>query len=109
MELSETKPVHVGLPQGSVLEPTLFKLYMHDFGIKQPVKLAMYALYISHRDKNIALRRLQQPMPLVEDWHKWLKKLNIYKSKAMISREGEKPPEENILTHNHPVAWVKNY
>lgn len=57
------------------------------------------ALYMTHTEKDIALKRIQQCIPHIESWYNnWLMKLNTDKSKALlIDRSRNKPPEENVL------------
>ena len=72
--LSKTRIIPNGVPQGSVLSPTLFNLYMHDMPMphRDSIKLATYADDITitskHKRKEQATTEMQTYLDTLQMW-----------------------------------------
>jgi hypothetical protein len=88
-DISEEKPINAGVPQGSVLGPTLFNLYIHDMPQFAKTNLALYAddtaIYGHSYFAQAALlqNRLHLKIP-IEYFEKWELKLNETKTETII-------------------------
>ena len=86
---SGLKPITVGVPQGSIIGPTMFILYINDLSkVLQFSKPLMYAddtvLYVSSSNKRDVRKKLQIDLNNVERWCRENRlSLNVSKTKIM--------------------------
>ena len=90
---SRKKTLKKGVPQGGVLSPTLFLVFINDLVRDMPRKVqgAIYAddlvLWCSEEHLSTANYRLQQALNTLEGWTKqWLVRINPRKTTYIIAR-----------------------
>jgi retron-type reverse transcriptase len=90
-ELSTPRYMQAGVPQGSVLSPTLYNLYMNDIPQNPGVNLALFAddtcLYATDRKEGYVLRKIQRGLNSMAAWcEHWNIKVNEEKTRAINPR-----------------------
>lgn len=108
--LSLIKPILAGVPQGAMLSPLLFSVYISDIPIPQNSQTAIYAddtlLYSSDSNLNVAINRLQISLDDLIAWYKkWRIAINATKSEVKIFtlRRYNEPPKLKI--NNEEISW----
>jgi len=101
-QMSEVYPIHSGVPQGSVVSPTLFTIMINDLfnNCAPEIQHSLYAddgamWYCSHKITE-GVTKMQQALETLVEWsNRWGLNMSPQKTKAMIfSRSGTKqsPP-----------------
>ncbi len=88
---SSYRPLRFGVPQGSVLSPILFILFINDLSDCLPPSsyFSLYAddvaVWVQHPDVQVATRILQTALDRVEEWSsRWMLRLNPTKCEVTL-------------------------
>jgi hypothetical protein len=85
------------LPQGFVLSPVLYSLYINDDPVSPGTHLALFAdntgIYMTEKHGRCVLCRLQQGLPAVNSWcEHWNMKINEGKTQTICFSRRLKSP-----------------
>ena len=110
---SEWTEVTSGVPQGSILGPLFFIMYVDDLGsgINSTTKLfandcTLYHKILTRDDQKV----LQQDVSTIYRWsQKWQLKLNISKCKSVMISNNRKPVNIHYHLNNSVLETVDKY
>ena len=112
---SELISIGAGVPQGSILGPILFLLYINDIVSEIGSNIRLFAddtsLYIIVEQPETAALQLNLDLEIISDWAKrWLVSFNPNKTEAMIiSRKVNKPYHPPLLMTNCQIQEVDSH
>jgi hypothetical protein len=107
------REMQAGVPQGSVLSPTLYFLYINDTPQTIGVNLGLFAddtcLYATERKEGYVLRKLQRGLNLIAAWcERWNININEDKSRALYFSHPIRPPEFLLTLNGRKIPFVNN-
>jgi hypothetical protein len=105
--------IRAGVPQGCVLSPTLFNMYINDTPQAIGVHLALFAddtcLYATGHKEGYVLRKLQRGLNSMVEWSKrWNIKINEDKTQAIYFSHRIRPPESLLTINGQNIEFVNN-
>lgn len=88
-QTSTSKPIHAGVPQGSILSPILYSAYVQDIPSHSKCQHALYAddtvIYTKHFNIQYARKHMQEALDKITQWStRWRLKINNTKSEVVI-------------------------
>jgi hypothetical protein len=102
-----------GVPQGSVLSPTLYTLYINDIPQTSGVNLALFVddtcLYVTDRKECYVLRKIQLVLNSMVAWcERWNIKINKDKTRAIYFTHRNRPPGSPLMLNSWNIPFVNS-
>lgn len=110
-DTSTPKTIAAGVPQGSILGPTLYNLFTQDIPRPTKAEIGLYAddtaIYYAHRNLTTLHKTLQKDLENTQNWfQKWRININVQKTQAVFFQHRRRPRRPNqLVINNHQTEW----
>lgn len=112
---STTRDIKAGVPQGSILGPLMYLIYINDVPRTEGTTIALYADDTAIMSESLrpeaAIERLQQALNSLEGWfRKWRIRANPTKTVAIyFARQKDRKPTQDQLCkfYGNPIPWSR--
>ena len=107
--ISAPTTLQAGTPQGSVLSPLLYLLYVNDMPLEDPrTRAGQFAddlsLWTTATTKARATIRLQKPLKQIEDFcNRWKIKINVQKTQFLLTSRKKESSKHTLMMEKLPI------
>jgi hypothetical protein len=105
--------MQAGVPQGSVLSPTPYNLYINDTPQTSVVNLALFAddtcLYATDRKEGYVPRKIQHGLNCMASWcERWNIEINEENTRAIYFTHRNRPPNSPLTLNGRNIPFVNS-